>query len=164
MHISNNGINTLKWLEGCVKQNGQHVMYDDVSGRPVVKNTRLPHGATIGYGHLIKQGEDFSNGITEEQATELLLQDIKNAENAVNKVILVPLSQNQFDALVIFAYNIGTANFAKSTVAKYINNPNFHSNKYPNLEFAWKSWNKSRGQKIGGLINRRNHEWILFNS
>ncbi len=164
MRISNNGINVLKRLEGCVKQNGRHIMYNDASGRPVVKKSRLPIGATIGYGHLIKQGEDFSNGITEEQATELLLQDIYVAEKAVCNNIRVPLSQNQYDAMVIFVYNIGVANFAKSTVVKYINNPNFRSNIYPDLESAWLSWNKSRGQKISGLANRRKQEWILFNS
>ena len=164
MHISDNGINVLKRLEGSVKQNGRHVVYDDASGRSVVKKSCFPIGATIGYGHLIKPYENFSNGITEEQATELLLQDISVAEKAVRNNVRVPLTQNQFDALVIFAYNIGTANFTKSTVIKYINNPNFHSNNYPNLKSAWLSWNKSRGQKISGLVNRRNQEWILFNS
>ncbi len=48
MRISNNGINVLKRLEGCVKQNGRHVVYDDVTGRPVGKKSNLPRGATIG--------------------------------------------------------------------------------------------------------------------
>ena len=101
MRISDNGINILKQCEGCVKNGNRHVIYDDKTGRPINTNGDLPHGATIGYGHLIKYGEDFSDGITEHVATELLKQDISIAETAVNNNINVPLSQNQYDALVI---------------------------------------------------------------
>lgn len=162
MRISNNGINVLKRLEGCVKQNGRHVVYDDATGRPVGKKSNLPRGATIGYGHLVKHGENFADGISENQATELLTTDISIAEHAVQDNIRVYLSQNQYDALVIFAYNIGEANFAKSTVVKYINNPNFYSSKYPDLKSAWYAWNKINGQENAGLTNRRQTEWNLF--
>ena len=162
MNISDNGINLLKKLEGCVKIGDKHVIYDDQSGRPVKPNESLPRGATIGYGHLIKQGEDFTNGISETKATELLRADIATAERAVQQSISANLSQNQYDALVIFAYNIGIKNFTESTVVKYVNNPNFHSVRYPTLESAWKAWNKSCGRVMPGLSNRRNQEWDLF--
>lgn len=162
MKFSNNGIELLKQLEGCVKKGDKHIVYDDKTGRPVYINAPLPHGATIGYGHLIKLGENFSGGITERVATELLRADIAIAERAVQNNITVPLMQNQYDALVIFAYNIGANNFAKSTVVKYINNPNFHSSIYPNLESAWRAWNKSGGRAMGGLSRRRNAELHLF--
>ena len=123
----------------------------------------MPRGATIGYGHLIKQGEDFRNGINETTAIELLRADIAIAERAVKNNISVPLKQNQFDALVFFAYNIGVNNFANSTVVKYINNPNFHSSRYPNLESAWKAWNRSQGEISNGLVNRRQKEWDMYN-
>ena len=163
MRISDNGINILKQCEGCVKNGNRHVIYDDKTGRPINTNGDLPHGATIGYGHLIKYGEDFSDGITEHVATELLKQDISIAETAVNNNINVPLSQNQYDALVILTYNIGWENFVKSTVVKYINNINYHNARYPTLESAWMAWNKSGGKKMPGLTNRRHKEWMLFN-
>jgi len=164
MKFSDNGINLLKQLEGCVKNGDKHIIYDDKTGRPVAIGTPIPRGATIGYGHLIKPGEDFKNGIDEVRATELLRADIAMAERAVQNNITVPLSQNQFDALVIFAYNIGTKNFANSTVVKYINNPNFHSTVYPNLESAWRAWNRTGGAVSRGLIKRRQREIDLFNN
>ena len=163
MKISINGINLLKQLEGCVKNGDKHIIYDDQTGKPVNPNKPLPCGATIGYGHLIKRGEDFKKGITEIQATELLRVDIVIAEHAVNNNITVPLTQNQYDALVIFAYNIGTKNFAGSTVVKYVNNSNFFSKTYPTLESAWMAWNKSCGHENSGLTKRRKAEWTLFN-
>lgn len=162
MKFSNQGIELLKKLEGCVKRGNMHVVYDDKTGRPIDGNAPLPRGATIGYGHLIKPGEDFSGGITERIATELLRADIAAAERAVQNNVTVQLTQNQYDALVIFAYNIGANNFAKSTVIKYINNPNFHSSIYPNLESAWRAWNKSGRRVMPGLVQRRNAELRLF--
>ena len=164
MKISSNGINMLKKLEGSITKNNKHVIYDDQTGKPVNTNEPLPHGATIGYGHLIKPDEDFRDGINETTATELLRTDITTAERTVKNNISVPLKQNQFDALVALAYNIGAKNFANSTVVKYVNNPKFHSAVYPTLESAWRAWNKSGGREMSGLSNRRNTEWLLFNA
>lgn len=164
MKISDNGINMLKKFEGSVTKGDKHVIYDDKTGKPVDVNKPLPGGATIGYGHLIKPNEDFRNGISEAKATELLRADIATAERAVRDNITVPLSQNQFDALTSLAYNIGAKNFANSTVIRYINNPNFHSSVYQNLESVWKAWNKSGGHVMAGLSNRRNQEWNIFNN
>ena len=164
MKMSDDGINMLKKLEGSVTKDDKHVIYDDKTGKPVDTNKPLPSGATIGYGHLIKQGENFRNGISEAKATELLRADIAIAERAVRDNITVPLSQNQFDALTSLAYNIGTKNFADSTVVKYVNNPNLKNNAYPTLESAWKTWNKSSGHVMTGLSNRRNQEWNMFNN
>ncbi len=162
MKFSNQGIELLKQLEGHVTRGNLHIIYDDKTGRPIDGRAPLPHGATIGYGHLIKPGEDFTGGITERVATELLRADIAAAQCAVQNNITVPLTQNQYDALVIFAYNIGAKNFANSTVVKYINNPNFHSSIYPNLESAWRAWNKSGGRVMAGLNRRRDRELRLF--
>ena len=164
MGMSDDGINWLKGKEDKIlDKQGNHIIYDDQTGKPVNTNEPLPKGATIGYGHLIKNGEDFRNGISEAKATELLRADIAIAERAVRDNITVPLSQNQFDALTSLAYNIGTKNFANSTVVNYINNPNFHSSVYPNLESAWKAWNRSQGEISNGLINRRQNEWNMYN-
>jgi len=164
MHISNYGIELLKEYEGAVIRNRKHIIYNDKTGQPVNINVPLQKGATIGYGHLIKPGEDFSDGITESMATELLYKDVKFAELAVRNNITTKLTQNQFDALVIFAYNIGEKNFATSTVVKYINNPNFHSDKYPSLDVAWRAWCKTNGYTSPGLICRRNAELKLFHT
>ena len=162
MKISEQGILLLKQLEGCVKNGNIHIIYDDKNGRAVNINESLPRGATIGYGHLIKQGEDFRNGISEQFATDLLRADVADAERAVQNNITVSLRQNQYDALVILAYNIGAKNFAESSVVKYINNANYKNNKYQTLESAWKAWNKSCGCIMNGLKNRRDKEWKLF--
>lgn len=163
MKISENAINALKDLEGTVKKDGLHVIYDDSTGQFVpVENGRRVSGATIGYGHLILPDESFEGGLTEAQATNLLLADIKKTEEVINKALTVHLNQNQYDALVILVYNIGEKNFLRSTVLKYINNPNFFSKSYPNLKSAWLAWNKYRGRVSKGLTYRRNYEWRLF--
>lgn len=164
MKISNKGISWLKDKEDKIlDKQGNHIIYDDQTGKPVNTNKPLPKGATIGYGHLIKNYEDFINGISEDKAIELLRADIAIAERAVKNNISIPLKQNQYDALVFLAYNIGAKNFANSTVIKYINNPHFHSSVYPNLESAWKAWNRSQGKISNGLINRRQNEWDMYN-
>ena len=162
MKISDKGIEWLKRLESSIKTNGKHVIYDDATGKPVANGFPLPYGATIGYGHLIKPGEDFKNGITEQQAIKLLRSDIAVAERTVQDNITVQLSQNQYEALVSLAYNIGAGRFKNSTVVKYINNPNFHSSIYPDLESAWQAWNRTQGKVSNGLINRRQNEWKLY--
>ena len=162
MKMSDKGIEWLKRLEGSVKVNGKHVIYDDATGKPVPADVPLPVGATIGYGHLIKPGEDFSRGLTEQQATKLLRSDIATAEHAVQDNVTVQLSQNQYDALVSLAYNIGAGGIKNSTVIKYINNPDFHSSVYSDLETSWKAWNRTHGKVSNGLINRRQNEWSLY--
>lgn len=153
----------LKRVEGCVKRGNNHIIYDDKTGRSVNTNDPLPIGATIGYGHLVKPGEDFRGGITEAAAIDLLRSDIALAERAVRDNITVPITQHQYDALVSFAYNIGSGAFASSTVVQYINNPDFTSAKYPTLESAWRAWNRTQGAVSNGLINRRNYEWNMYN-
>jgi len=70
--------------------------YLDVAGFP-----------TIGYGHKILPGEDFSAGITQEQAANILASDVANAEASVNHLMDPSCNQNQFDALVDFTFNLG---------------------------------------------------------
>ncbi len=160
--MSDKGIELLKRLEGAVKVNGKHVIYDDATGKPVPVGVPPPLGATIGYGHLIKSGEDFKQGITEFRAIDLLRSDIAVAEHAVQDNISAHLTQPQYDALVSLAYNIGVGNFAASTVVKYINNPDFHSPVYSNLESAWLAWNRTQGKASVGLIRRRQREWATY--
>ena len=162
MKLSDNGIRTLKQCEGCVMRNGRHIIYDDKNGRPIAAGAALPAGATIGYGHLIKPGEDFRDGIDEDAATEILRDDLSVAERAVCNAITTNLRQNQFDALVMLCFNIGARNFANSTVVKYINNPNFKSARYFNLGAAWRAWNRTGGRVSTGLGRRREVEINIY--
>jgi len=75
---------------------------------------------TIGYGHVILSHETFDI-ITEEEAEELLKKDIEIAEEAINKYVVVPLTQNRFDALVSFVFNVGVKAFKHSTLLKKLN-------------------------------------------
>jgi GH24 family phage-related lysozyme (muramidase) len=106
MNLSSSGLALLKKLEGF-----SAIPYPD-SGNKL----------TIGYGHLIQPMSHLLHAtLTEQEATDLLLQDIAHAEQAVNNVPFVTLpTQNQFDALVIFVYNIGPYAFNSSMMRKIL--------------------------------------------
>ena len=172
MKMSDKGIEWLKGLEGSVKVNGKHVIYDDVTGKPVPAGVSLPVGATIGYGHLVKPGEDFSAGLTEQQATKLLQQDLQATYNTINEQIsadaISNMTQSKYDALVSLVFNIGAGSAApqnrnrglyQSTVRKYLNDNKYKSNIYPNLEDAWRAFRNE-----GILDGRRDAEWRLYNN
>lgn len=136
--------------------------YDDQTGADI---TQWVKGATIGYGHLISQTEwlKYKDGITAEQASELFLKDLKPYVTVVNKKVTGKIRQNEFDAMVILAFNIGTDAFSGSSVLKLVNNPNAKTS-YKSLESAWKAWKRSQGVINKGLINRRKAEWDIYNS
>jgi len=136
--------------------------YNDQTGRDI---TAWVLGATIGYGHLIAKSEwkTYEKGISQGDADKLFDADLKPFVDCVRNAILVNLQQYQFDALVIFAFNIGCNAFKGSSVVKMINNPNAKTN-YATLEDAWKTWNKSQGKVNQGLVNRRAAEWNIYNS
>ena len=110
---------------------------------------------TIGYGHT----GDVRGGqvITQSQADDLLKQDLRRFEIAVRKLVKVPLTQNQFDALVSFAYNVGEAALSRSTLLRKLNAGDLAGTK---LEFA--KWNKGGGKVLAGLTRRRADEANLF--
>ena len=134
--------------------------YDDQDGEEVTKWVK---GATIGYGHLIpaNQWDTYKGGITQTQADTLFADDLAPFEKAVRDSITVGLQQYEFDALVIFAFNIGAPGFKGSSVVKLINDPKAVTG-HASLETAWKSWNKSQGKVMKGLDNRRRCEWRIF--
>lgn len=134
--------------------------YDDQTGENILA---WVEGATIGYGHLISidDWDKFKDGITVDQADQLFSNDLIPFVNAVNRRVEIELSQNQFDALVLFAFNIGVGGFERSSALKLINDPSAITI-YPNLEAAWKAWNKSQGKVMQGLISRRNAEWNIY--
>lgn len=116
---------------------------------------------TIGYGSTrYADGTKVSmqdKAITEDEALELMKQTLVNYENAVTKYVTVPLTQNQFDALVSFVYNIGEDNFKKSTLVKKLNTGDYES---VGTEII--RWNRAGGKVLAGLIKRREEEKDLF--
>ena len=134
--------------------------YDDQTGKDI---TSWLKGATIGYGHLISNGEweKYKKGITDATENSLFTSDLSPYIRTVSTKVTAQLTQNQFDALVIFVYNIGIDAFTTSSVLKLVNDPTVKTGqKY--LESAWKAWNKSQGQINTGLVNRRNAEWKIY--
>lgn len=111
---------------------------------------------TIGWGHVILQNENFTT-ITKEQGQELLKRDVSFAEDCINEYVTAPLTQNQFDALVSFIFNIGCTAFKDSTLLKLLND-----NDYDGASKQFLRWNKARGNIITGLTNRRKREMELF--
>ena len=107
--------------------------------------------ATIGCGHT---GPDvqFGQTITREQADAMFRKDITPCESAVANVE-VPLTQNQFDALCSFAFNVGIGAFQTSTLRKVLN-----AGKYDRVPDEMRKWTKSGGKTSQGLVNRRNSE------
>ena len=153
--VSAQGINILKLIEQL-----RLTPYDDQNGKDI---SAWVKGATIGYGHLISQGEwpTYKNGINASQAEALFSSDLQPYANAVRSGVTVAVSQNQFDAIVILTFNIGIGGFQKSSVLKLVNDPTAKT-AYSSLEAAWKAWNKSQGNVMQGLINRRNAEWNIY--
>lgn len=113
-------------------------------------------GYSIGFGHLIKAGEDLTY-VTENQAQELLISDAKWAEAAVRSNVRVPLSQNQFDALVLLTYNIGAPAFKASTLVRVLN-----AGDYAGAAAQIERWNMAGGQVNATLVARRDRERALF--
>jgi lysozyme len=134
--------------------------YDDQTGKPT--GDWVP-GATIGYGHLITQNEwsTYAAGFGKADAESLLAHDLAPCVAAVRTVITAPVSQNEFDAMVMLTFNIGVTAFTTSTVSKLVNNPNAAS-PYPSLEAAWKAWDRSQGKVMTGLDKRRQCEWNVY--
>lgn len=111
---------------------------------------------TIGYGHT---GEEVKRGLTIDlaQAETWLTEDLREAEGYVSKLVKVGLTQNQFDALVSFVYNIGGTAFGYSTLLRKLN-----AGDYEGAANQLLRWNKDNGKVIGGLTNRRKKERELF--
>ncbi len=111
---------------------------------------------TWGWGHY---GPDVVKGgsITLEQAQALFDKDVSGFVKAVNNAVKVPLSQNQFDALVSLAFNIGATNFSGSTLVKLLN-----TGAYAAAAEQFARWNKSGGAVLAGLTRRRLAERDLF--
>lgn len=147
MQISPEGIALIKGFEGC-----RLTAYPDpgTGGAPW----------TIGYGWTLPiDGKPVRPGMTIDQLTadRLLKTGLVSYENDVLKLVKVKLNQNQFDALVSFAYNVGSRALSTSTLLKKLNSGDI---KGAADEFL--RWNKSGGKAMPGLTKRRKAEREVF--
>lgn len=108
---------------------------------------------TIGWGHT--KGVKLGDKITEDQAEEFLTEDLEWVEACIEKHVKVPLTQNQFDALAAFIFNVGCTNFKTSTLLTLLNQGEDCSGQFLR-------WNKQGHDVLRGLTLRREEERRLF--
>jgi lysozyme len=117
----------------------------------------------IGFGHIISDEAELAeykkNGITRTRAYELLKSDAARYERAVNQLVTVPLSQNQFDALVSFTFNLGSGTLARSDLLQKLN-----LRMYDQVPSEIGEYTKVNGVFTDGLDRRRKAEIALFTS
>lgn len=111
---------------------------------------------TIGYGHLVRDYESFEE-ISQEQAEALLRTDVESAERAVLRLIDVPLTDGQFDALVSFTYNLGSGALQCSTLRRKVNRQAHAEVPEQLLRWVW-----AGGRKLRGLVSRREFESLHY--
>lgn len=110
---------------------------------------------TIGYGST--SGVRKGMTITKEQAEARLVQDLTHAEDTVSRLVMVPLNDNQFGALVSFVFNIGSGAFASSTLLRKLN-----AGDYSSVPAQLARWNRNDGSVMAGLTKRRAAEAKLW--
>jgi len=144
MKISKDGLNLIKEFEG-------------------VRLTAYKCPAdvwTIGIGHTSAAGApEVKPGmkITLQEAYDILNSDLGQYEDAINKLVKVPLTQNQFDAVVSFVYNVGVGAFQKSTLLKKLNDGQYNA-----VPGELMKWTKAGGKELPGLVRRRRAEAALW--
>ena len=145
MKLSANGFKLLGELEGIVL-------------RPYKDSVGIP---TIGIGSTYYEDgtkvKMSDKAITKERAIQLAKNVVKSFEARVNKSIVLTMTQNQFDAMVLLCYNIGESGFARSSVVR-----NFNAGNLQKAADSFLLWNKAGGLVSKGLTNRRNIERTLF--
>ena len=161
--INQAGLNLIKSFEGLLDGDPSTVNLD-----PYID----PVGIwTIGWGHAISVGGSFlkgsenkararglyPGGITREQAEVLLRADLMDTCRDVTAAVSVPLTDNQFGALVSFTFNLGIGNLKKSTLLRLVNAGDF-----VNAAQEFKKWNRAGGHVLSGLTKRRAAEATLF--
>ena len=144
MHISPSGIDLICNFEGLRLK-----AYDDGVGVWTIGfgTTKYPNGIRV------KKGDTC----TLDQAKAYMQNDLKSFEQTVNNTVKVPLNQNQFDALVSLAYNIGSTAFKNSTLVRQLNEGN-----YKTAANQFNVWVNAGGKRMQGLVNRRAAERTLF--
>ena len=143
MQLSAAGLELLKRSEGF-----RSCTYLDANGFP-----------TIGYGHRLLHPESFPDGVGEGQAAEILVSDVREAEQAVTRLVKVTLTQGQFDALVDFCFNLGASRLASSTLLRVLN-----GGRHEEAARQLLRWDIAAGHENTGLKARREAEFALWAS
>ena len=139
MSYSLDGLHLTEQFEGC-----KLTAYQDVKGI-----------LTIGYGHTAGVTEGMT--ITQAQADAFLQDDIQWAVHVVNGLVKTSLTQPEFDAIVDFVFNVGSGNFASSTLCRLLN-----AGEIAAAANEFEKWDKSGGVTVAGLLRRRVAEENLF--
>lgn len=127
---------------------------------------------TVGVGHVIDPSHakltldgrkqvgipaGWNRVLSNEEIMDILKKDLTRFEQGVSRLITVPLTQGQFDALVSFSFNVGLGNLQKSTIRMKVNRGDYEGGAEGLLD-----WTKAGGKVLKGLLNRRNDERALF--
>lgn len=144
-HVTEEGLDLIKRFEGFSPK-----IYICPAGYP-----------TIGYGHVVlaHEQDQFATGITQADATELLRKDVRIAERAVLRLISVPLTNGQFDALVSFTFNLGAGALQRSTLRRKVNSGEHESVPAELMKWVW-----AAGKRLPGLVRRRRSEALAYSS
>lgn len=135
-----------------INEKGLAIIKDSESLR--LKRYKCPAGYwTIGWGHR----DDTLLKINEAQAEEFLKEDVEGAEEDVDMLVEVPITDDQFSSLVSFVFNIGGTAFSKSTLLRKLN-----TGDYEGAADEFPKWVYAKGKKLNGLIIRRAKERSLF--
>lgn len=133
-------------------------LFEGFSAKPYKCPAGVP---TIGYGSTFYEDgtkvKMTDKPITEARGMDLLANVVNDFSKQVNKLIKVEINQNQYDAIVDFAYNVGVANLASSTLLKKVN-----AKLFSEAAEQFPRWNKANGVVLSGLTKRRNAEKDLF--
>lgn len=163
LHIGDVGIAIIAFFEASVNYKG--MMPEGLDRIPskyltaYLDTLATKHIWTIGFGNTphdypwIKEGAR----ITEEQAYDMLRASLAGYENQVKAAVKVPLTQNQFDALVSWTYNLGSGNLRRSTMLKRIN-----EGRWDDAYKEMRKWNRAGGKVRNGLVKRRMYESNVF--
>ena len=155
MKTSQTGLNLIEQFEGLILG-----AYDDATDRIVPAGGSSRGTLTIGYGHTTSAGSPkvyVGQRITKAQANQILAADLAKVEAWVNRLVKVPINQNQFDALVSFTFNCGNGALARSSLLR-----NLNQKKYQAAADSFLQWTRGNGQVLSGLVRRRKAERALF--
>jgi lysozyme len=141
MQLSAAGLAVIKKFEGF-----RNRTYLDVAGLP-----------TIGYGHRVQAHESFPGDLDETRAAQLLAADVCHAEQAVRRLVTVPLTPGQFDALTDFCFNLGAGRLASSTLLHELN-----AGRYDAAREQLLHWDFAGGKVNAGIAARRQAEYALW--
>ncbi len=155
MQIDQQGLLLLERWEGV-----RYRVYPDPGGAPTIDIGHAQTRSERRSGMIIIEGREveYAHGITLEQCRALLDQDLKPVVYSVNSLVGVVLTQNQFNALCSFVFNVGIEALALSTLLRLLNEGQFDA-----VPAQMRRWVYDAGEVMQGLVNRREREVELWN-